>query len=170
VAASRRGSTGLGATPSGTSTSHTVGGPVGIRRGRHIGDGKVGSRPTSTPLSLSSSSSGAGGSQILALWATFKEVDVHPEPHPEPGCELACGVRAPVGGVISTSWKTPPRGSETTTNAGELLRDPVAQLGRQLCQVNVPLPSPVPLPQVDHVTADMDMSPAQPMSMVFGRT
>jgi hypothetical protein len=98
------------------------------------------------------------------------EVDVHPEPHPEPGCELACGVRAPVGGVISTSWKTPLRGSETTTNAGELLRDPLAQLGRQLRQVNVPLPSPALLPQVDHVTADMVMSPAQPMSMDFGRT
>lgn len=97
------------------------------------------------------------------------EVDVHPEPHPEPGCELACGVRAPAGGVISTCWKTPPSGSETTTNAGELLTDPAAQLGRQLLKVSVPLPSPVLLPQFDHVTADMETSPAQPMSMDFGR-
>lgn len=93
----------------------------------------------------------------------------HPEPHPEPGCELDCGVRAPFGGVISTSWKTPPRGSETTTNAGELLRVPAAQLGRQLFKVNVPLPSAV-LPQLDHVTVDIEISPAQPMSRVSGRT
>jgi hypothetical protein len=58
-----------------------------------------------------------------------RDIDLHPEPHPEPGRELDCGERAPVGGVMRTSWKTPPTGSETTTNAGELLTVPVAQLG-----------------------------------------
>jgi hypothetical protein len=72
--------------------------------------------------------------------------------------------------VISTCWKTPPWGSETTTKAGELLTDPAAQLGRQLCTVIVPLPSPVLLPQVDHVTSEIATSPAQPTSMDVGRT
>jgi hypothetical protein len=46
----------------------------------------------------------------------------------------------------------------------------MAQLGRQLCKVSVPLPSPVLFPHSDHVTPDMDMSPAQPISTVCGRT
>ena len=71
--------------------------------------------------------------------------------------------------MTTTSWKTPPTGSETTTNAGELLRVPAAQLGWQLFKVKVPLPSPT-LPQDDHVTADTTVPPAQPMSMVVGCT
>jgi hypothetical protein len=57
------------------------------------------------------------------------DVVVYPEPQPDPGWELDCAEMAPVGGVIATSWKTSPTGSERTTNAGELLTVPVAQLG-----------------------------------------
>jgi hypothetical protein len=71
--------------------------------------------------------------------------------------------------LISTSWNTPSRGSETTTNAGELSTVPVAQLGWQLLTVNVPLPLAV-VPQEDHVTEDIVMSPAHPISRVTGRT
>ena len=52
-----------------------------------------------------------------------------PHPHPEPERELDCGVMSPGGGVIKTFWKVPFRGFETTTNAGDLLVVPVAQLG-----------------------------------------
>jgi hypothetical protein len=52
-----------------------------------------------------------------------------PDPQPEPGWELDCGVMTSLGGVISTSWNTPPTGFETTTKAGELVTLPVAQLG-----------------------------------------
>jgi hypothetical protein len=75
---------------------------------------------------------------------------------------LDCGGTAPAGGMITTSWKTPPRGSETTTNAGELLTVPVAQLGWQLLTVNVPLPFPLLFPQDDQVMADSDTSAVQP--------
>lgn len=78
-------------------------------------------------------------------------------------------VRAPPGGVISTSWNTPSTGSESTTNAGELLRVPAEQVGWQLFKVNVPLPSAV-VPQVDQVTADIETWPSHPMSRVCGRT
>jgi hypothetical protein len=100
------------------------------RRGGQPAMGTSRRRPPPTALRLSpASSSGRGEPLILTLWTTTKEVDVHPEPHPEPGRELDCAVRAPAGGVIRTSWKTPPSGFERTTNAGELLRVPAAQLG-----------------------------------------
>jgi len=56
-----------------------------------------------------------------------------------------------------------------TTNAAELLTRPAAQLGRQFFTVNVPLPDPVLLPQDDHVTFEIAISPLQPISMVVGR-
>jgi hypothetical protein len=47
---------------------------------------------------------------------------------------------------------------------------PVAQLGRQLFTVSVPLPSAVLPLHSDHVTPDIDTAPAHPMSMEVGRT
>ncbi len=83
---------------------------------------------------------------------------------------LDCGGTAPAGGMITTSWKTPPRGSETTTNAGELLTVPVAQLGWQSLTVKVPLPFPLLFPQNDQVMVDIETSAVQPTSIVLGRT
>jgi hypothetical protein len=68
------------------------------------------------------------------------------------------------------SWYTPPTGSETTTNAGELPPLPVAQLGWQLFTVTVPLPEAALAPQLDHVTLDTDMCPSQPKSILVGRS
>jgi hypothetical protein len=66
--------------------------------------------------------------------------------------------------VISTSWNAPPEGCDTTTNAGDLLTIPAAQPDRQLFTITVPLPIPPLLPQVDHVTAEIEtLLPAQPM-------
>jgi hypothetical protein len=72
--------------------------------------------------------------------------------------------------VIRTSWNIPPSGWERTTNAGERTTPPVAQLGRQLLTVSVPLPIAVRGPHDDHVTADIVVSPWQPMSILVGRT
>lgn len=110
-----------------------------------------------------------GGSEALDS-KTVVVMRVQPDPHPEPGWELDCGVVAPDGGVIRTSWNTPFTGSERTTNAGELGGLPSAQLGRQLFTVKVPLPDPLLAPQDDHVTLEMDMCPSQPMSILVGRT
>jgi hypothetical protein len=66
--------------------------------------------------------------------------------------------------VITTCWKTPATGSETTTNAGELVTLPVAQAGSQSFRLNVPLPEPEVVPHADHVTFVRETARlAQPM-------
>lgn len=96
---------------------------------------------------------------------------VQPEPHPDPGWERDCGVSTPLGGVVNTFWNTPPTGFDTTTNAGELLILPVAQVGRQLFTYRLPLPDPSLLPQDDQVMSVMETPPlAQPRYRIVGRT